>query len=246
MCPPAVTVSPLPTVHVVVSVVIKPTPGGDGRCCSWGHQCKWESEVPLVFGGTRVCSGHSRSPVPGATRRVSWAQGAAACCAPVMDPLSLDGDLAPPPHPGEQAAGWDLVRQLVASPGVGVPPEAPSPLVLGLVPLLQRQSPSAAPPSPCASPLPPHPVCTPLPPPGRDGPSQEASKAGRGSPVRPPHPHPVAPSLISGRLSGTRSGESVWTGLAAGVSRTPEPAPADGRADGQSAWAFQPPPRTGA
>ena len=199
---PACCDSLLP-VHVVVSVVIKPTPGGDGRGCSWGHQCEWESEVPLVFRRTQVCSGHSGSPVLGATCHVSWAQGAAACCVPVMDPLSPDCDLAPTPNPGEQAAGWDLVRRLVASPGAGcllrpsalwVWVSAPAPEAVPICP-----------PSPCASPLPPHPVCTPLPPAGRDLPSRgEQGWAGVSRP--PPPPPPCGTQLDLGTAEWDRVG----------------------------------------
>lgn len=71
--------------------------------------------MPLVFRGTRVCGGHSGSPVPDATCRVSWVQGAAAGCVWLRDPLFPDCYLALTPNPGEQSASWDLVRQLVAS-----------------------------------------------------------------------------------------------------------------------------------
>lgn len=58
-CPPAVKVwksvlSSHVLIIVSVTVVIKPTPGGDGRDYSWGQECVWELGALPVLRGTQV------------------------------------------------------------------------------------------------------------------------------------------------------------------------------------------------
>ena len=82
-CPPAVKVwKSVLSSHVLIivsmTVVIKPTPGGDGRDYSWGQECVWELGALLVLGGAQVGGGHSGSPVPDATCCASWVEGTGA------------------------------------------------------------------------------------------------------------------------------------------------------------------------
>lgn len=121
-------------------------PGDTSACGNW--KCRWSSGGPSRVGG-----GHAGSPVPEATCHVSWVQWAAAGCVQVMDPHSPD--LLPRPHPKSWGVGCGLGPAETARgllPGVGALSEAPSSLVLGLVPLLQRKSHPLPPLTLCLSP----------------------------------------------------------------------------------------------